>query len=91
MAVCCQNLTPGVFSSHSALSLMVGALFKKFDLFLNTPCIFGVRWNVRLLGRSPLCAANRVSHSNISVSNPSYLSLTVPWMEVDIEIYDRWL
>jgi hypothetical protein len=44
-----------------------------------------------VLGCSPLSAANGVPHSKISVSNPSYLSLTVPWMEVDSEIYDRWL
>jgi hypothetical protein len=39
MAVCCQNLTLGALSSRSALSVLVGALFKKFGLFLNTPCI----------------------------------------------------
>jgi hypothetical protein len=33
MAVCCQNLMLGVLSSHSTLSLLVGALFKKFGLF----------------------------------------------------------
>jgi hypothetical protein len=33
MAVCCQNLMLGV------LSVLVGALFKKFGLFLNMPCI----------------------------------------------------
>jgi hypothetical protein len=37
MAVCCQNLPVGALSSHSALSVLVGALFKKFGLFLNTP------------------------------------------------------
>jgi len=37
MAVCCQNLTLGAFSSRFTLSLLVGALFKKFVLFLNTP------------------------------------------------------
>jgi hypothetical protein len=36
MAVCCQNLLLGAFSSRSAPSLLVGALFKKFGLFLNT-------------------------------------------------------
>jgi hypothetical protein len=35
MAVCCQNLTLGAISSRSAISVMVGALFKKFSLFLN--------------------------------------------------------
>jgi len=39
MAVCCQNLTLGALSSRSALSMLVGALFKKFDLFLNRPRI----------------------------------------------------
>jgi hypothetical protein len=44
-----------------------------------------------VLGCRPLSAANRVSHSKISVSKPSDLSLTVPWMEVGNEIYDGWL
>jgi hypothetical protein len=39
MAVCFQNLTLGVLSSRSALSMLVGALFKKFCLFLNKPRI----------------------------------------------------
>jgi hypothetical protein len=39
MAVCCQNLTLGALTSPSALSVQVGALFKKFGLFLNTPRI----------------------------------------------------
>jgi len=38
-AVCCQNLPLGALSSHSAPSVLVGALFKKFGLFLNTPRI----------------------------------------------------
>jgi hypothetical protein len=38
MAVCCQNLMLGMFSIHSVLSVLVGALFKKFGLFLNMPC-----------------------------------------------------
>jgi hypothetical protein len=33
MAVCCQNLTLGALSGRSALSVLVGALFKKFGLF----------------------------------------------------------
>ena len=37
MAVCSQNLTLGALISRSALSVLVGALFKKFGLFLNTP------------------------------------------------------
>ena len=42
MAICCQNLTLGALSSRSALSVLVGALFKKFGLFLNTPRISGL-------------------------------------------------
>jgi hypothetical protein len=38
MAVCCQTLTLGALSNRSALSVLVGALLKKFGLFLNTPC-----------------------------------------------------
>jgi len=37
IAVCCQNLTLGALSSRSALSVLVGELFKKFGLFLNKP------------------------------------------------------
>jgi hypothetical protein len=37
MAVCCQNLTLGVLNSRSALYVLVGVLFEKFRLFLNTP------------------------------------------------------
>jgi len=37
MAVCCQNLTLGELSSRSALSVLDGALFEKFGIFLNTP------------------------------------------------------
>jgi hypothetical protein len=42
MVVCFQNLTLGALSSRSALSLLAGALFKKFSLFLNTPRILSV-------------------------------------------------
>jgi len=37
MVVCCKNLRLGEFSSRSALSVLIGVLFKKFGLFLNTP------------------------------------------------------
>jgi hypothetical protein len=36
MAVCCENLTLGVLSSRSSLSMLVGVLFKKFCLFFGT-------------------------------------------------------
>ena len=39
MAVCCQNLPLSALSSRRAVRMPVGALFKKFGLFLNTPCI----------------------------------------------------
>jgi len=38
-AVCCQNLTLDALSSRSTLSVLVGALFKMFVLFLNTSCM----------------------------------------------------
>jgi len=40
MAICCQNLMLGMLSSHSPLSMLVGALFKKVCLFLNMPHTF---------------------------------------------------
>ena len=39
MAVCCLNLMLGALSSRSMLSVLVGMLFKKFGLFLNTLCM----------------------------------------------------
>jgi hypothetical protein len=39
VAVCCQNLTLGALSSRSALSLLVGSLFKMFGpLFEQASC-----------------------------------------------------
>ena len=38
MAVCCQNLLLGVLNSRRALSVLVGALYKEFSLFLDMPC-----------------------------------------------------
>jgi hypothetical protein len=40
MAVCCQNLMLDPPSSHSALSVLVGALFKKLDFFKHALYIF---------------------------------------------------
>jgi hypothetical protein len=37
MAVSYQNLMLGALSSHSAFSVLVGTLVKKFSLFLNMP------------------------------------------------------
>jgi hypothetical protein len=48
MAVSCQNLPLGALGNRSSPSMLVGELFKKFGLFLNTPCIkfrwFGIRF-----------------------------------------------
>jgi hypothetical protein len=35
MAVCCQNLTLGALTSRIALSMLVGALFRKLGHFFN--------------------------------------------------------
>ena len=45
MAVCCQNLPLGELSSHSAPSVLVGELLKKFGLFLNTVVLLDI-WQV---------------------------------------------
>jgi hypothetical protein len=37
MEVCCQTLTLGELRSHSVLCFLIGALFKTFCPFLNTP------------------------------------------------------
>ena len=54
MAVCCQNLTLGVLSSRSAPSMLVGALYKKFGLFLNTPRVYGSLKTVFLMSVLPV-------------------------------------
>ena len=41
-----------------------------------------------MLGCSPFSAADCLSRSKLSESKPSYVSPTVPRMEVDNEIYD---
>jgi len=43
MVLCCQNLMLGVLSSQSVLSVLVGALFKKFVVFSNTPRRFSIQ------------------------------------------------
>jgi hypothetical protein len=60
MAVCCQNLPLGTLNSHSAPSVLVGVLFKKFGLFLNTHCTLSffvyrpvLKNNVTLYGMVP--------------------------------------
>jgi hypothetical protein len=63
MAVCCQNLPLGALSSRSALSVLVGELFKKFSLFLNK----GVRQlnvsSTAMLLLTPKKAVHRVTET----------------------------
>jgi len=56
MAACCQNLTLGALSSRSALSVLVGALFTKFSLFLKAPriCLFEI-FNPLNAKLNPIC------------------------------------
>jgi hypothetical protein len=51
MAVCFQNLTLGALSRCSALSLLVGALFKTFGFLFNTPCMLVIGQIYRALHR----------------------------------------
>ena len=60
MAVCCQNLPLSALSSCSAPTLLVGALFIKFGLFLNTPHICDTA-----------CVMSCVIHAMQAVSYPS--------------------
>ena len=53
MAVCCKNLPLGALSSRSVFSLLVGALFKEFGLFLRT-CVFIYVLNSAKLHLMPL-------------------------------------
>ena len=68
--------------------LVVSTKIPSIILFLvlggRVVCLFVLVWCL-------LSAAKWVSRSKVSVSNPSYPSLTFPWMEVDSEIYDGWL
>jgi len=68
MADYCEDLTLGALSSRSALSLLVGALFKKFSLFLNTPCIYlYLYWAFRIstqIFQSHICAIVDKFHYN---------------------------
>jgi hypothetical protein len=54
MAVCCQNLTLGELSSRSALSVLFGALFKTFGVFLNTSRMWGLEVGLYTTLTSPI-------------------------------------
>jgi hypothetical protein len=53
MAVCCQNLKLSALSSRNALSVLVGALFKKFGLCLKTEVILPYVCKSTVFGRFP--------------------------------------
>jgi hypothetical protein len=64
MVVCCQNLMLGALSSCSALSMLVGAIFKKFGLYLNTlhiPYIQTSSQNIYVLYLLILCLKGYIS------------------------------
>jgi len=85
LVTCCfrwPNYTP-----HRSLTWLPGSVWKFFLLVYFCSWVEGLL----VLGCWLLTAANRVYHSEICVSNPFYLSLTVSWMEVDSENYDGWL
>ena len=58
MAVCCQNLPLDALISRIAFFVLVGALFKKFGLFLNT----GVCRKKRIL---PPCLNHGFAHCSL--------------------------
>jgi hypothetical protein len=74
--------------SHRSLTWLPTSVWK-FLFF------FSLFWSwvggLLVLGCRPLSAANRVSHSKVCVSDPSYLPLAVPCIQVDSEICNRWL
>jgi len=67
-------------TSLTQLSYLTAKVSMQIPLLILFAC-------VRLL----FFAANRVAHSKISVSNSSYVSLNVSWMEIDSDVYDGWL
>jgi hypothetical protein len=79
MAVCFQNLPLGALSSHSAPSMLVGALFKKFGLFFNTGVYHwvpaglavGVKWQGREDSHAHLSSAE-FKHEWRNVANLLY-------------------
>jgi len=63
IAICSQTMTLGALSSRSALSMLVGALFKKFGLFLNNHLIYLFIYLfmlLRILGTTRIVALNSV-------------------------------
>jgi len=71
MAFCCQNLPLGVLISHSVPFLLVGALFKKFGLFLNMPSINNRSWIT--------CSVIRISTAQFEVLSGLLLKTRGLW------------
>ena len=67
MAVCCQNLPVGALSSRSAPSLLVGALFKKICLFLNSGVYYFI---VRLIMSVKSLQSEQITVPDISSGPP---------------------
>ena len=76
MAVYRQNLTLGAPSSRSALSVLVGALFKKFGLFLNTPRITITMYDLLTAEPAGSECSNTVPNTNTIHSNLLLRKLT---------------
>jgi hypothetical protein len=72
MAVCCQNLTLGVPSRHSALAVLVGALFKMFGLFFNA--LYGEKTD----WLNKFCKPPRISVSQLV--HGKYKNFTEVWV-----------
>jgi hypothetical protein len=67
MTVCCQNRTLGELSSRSALSVLVGALFIKFGLFLNMPGILAEEGNATVLSSYRKSVTEHPYKSNVGM------------------------
>jgi hypothetical protein len=65
MTVCCQNLPLGALSIRSAPSVLVGALFKKFGLFLNTGLYRYLNATVAQSKHFPFGVNNKIGLKNI--------------------------
>jgi hypothetical protein len=69
MAVCCQNLPLGGLSSRSTLFVLVGALFKKFGLFLNTPRTLATHTSI---STSTQCTSRDHHHNRQQFLSPKH-------------------
>jgi len=81
-----SNLLFSVTTLCTASLTLLSFLAARTSILIRFLSLFCFEWKVHLLGCSPLSAANQLSCTKIFVSNPSYLSPTVPRMEIDNEI-----